>query len=189
MNKLLQAQLDMVISGDLTLVNKQHLKTLELQPAGKLVAPTHIFPSTKEHFALLKSLGADRAITKIVMHQDATSKPWKTTGFEIFFKNGSSILLGAKGNNSWTATLSRKVKSIHIDNTSTDSSRTYRGVRFYDDKDSYIDYTGFYAPLLSEACGKKAMDGGYELIGVSATLGNSGCWLNFLVWPEQQAIV
>jgi len=123
----------MFISGDL--VNKQHLKTLELQPAGKPVAPTHIFPSTKEHFALLKSLGADRSFTKIVMHHDNTSKPEKTTGFEICFKNGSSILLGAKGT-TYTATLSRKVKSILIDNTQTYSDRTYRGVRFYDDKDS-----------------------------------------------------
>jgi hypothetical protein len=62
----LQAQLDMFMSGDMSLVNKQHLKILELQPAGKQVAPTHIFPSTKDHFALLKSLGADRAFTKIV---------------------------------------------------------------------------------------------------------------------------
>ena len=65
------------MSIDPTLVNKQHLKTLELQPAGKQVAPTHIFPSTKEHFALLKSLGADRAVTKIVAHDDKTSKPFK----------------------------------------------------------------------------------------------------------------
>ena len=136
MNKLLQAQLDMVMSENFALMNKQHLKTLELQPAGKPVAPTHIFPSTKEHFALLKSLGADRAFTKIVFHRDRTSTPYKTTGFEICFKNGSSILLGAKGNDTWRATLSRKVKSIHIEDTDTGSWRTARRVRFYDDKDS-----------------------------------------------------
>ena len=120
--KLLQAQLINVMSVDPTTFNKQHLKILELQPAGKSVAPTHIFPSTKEHFALLKSLGADRAFTKIVQHEDRTSKPWKTTGFEIFFKNGSNILLGAKGNDTNTATLSQKKKSIHIDNTVTRSN-------------------------------------------------------------------
>ena len=117
-------------------VNKQHLKTLELQPAGKSVAPTHIFPSTKEHFALLKSLGPDSAFTKIVNHHDKTSTPWKTTGFEICFKNGSSILLGAKGNDTCSASLSRKVKSIHIENTTTGSNKTFTYVRFYDDKDS-----------------------------------------------------
>ena len=176
---------------DSTAINKQHLKILEMQPAFILVAPTHIFPSTKEHFALLKSLGPDRAFTKIVMHCDRTSKPCKTTGFEICFKNGSSILLGAKGTHTnWPATLDRKVKSIHIDNTCTDLYLTFRYIRFYNDEDSQIDLTHFWNPLLSEACGKKAIDGGYELIGVSATIGSSGCWLNnFLVWPEQQAIV
>ena len=108
-------------------------------------------------------------------------------GAEISFKNGHKILLGSQGNSIATATLSRKVKYIHVLNSNTDSDRTNRCVRFYDDdKDNLI---GFYAPLLSEACGKKAIDGGYELIGVSATLGSSGCWVNFLVWPEQQAIV
>ena len=117
-------------------MNKQYLKILELQPAGEQIVPTHIFPSTKEHFALLKSLGADRAFTKIVEHRDYTSKPYKTTGFEICFKNGSSILLGAKGNYKRAATLPRKVKSIHFDNTEKNSERAYRNVRFYDDKDS-----------------------------------------------------
>ena len=116
-------------------MNKQYLKILELQPAGEQIVPTHIFPSTKEHFALLKSLGPDRAFTKIVTHRDKTSKPWKTTGFEICFKNGSSILLGAKGNDTGTAKLSRKVKSIHIDNTGTNSYGNYRNMRFYDDKE------------------------------------------------------
>ncbi len=60
---------------------------------------------------------------------------------------------------------------------------------FYDNKDSEIYRTDFYDPLFSEDVPKKAIDGGYELIGVSATLGSSGCWVNFLVWPEQQAIV
>jgi hypothetical protein len=73
--QLLQAELDMV-KGDLFLMNKQHLKILELQPAGKQVAPTHIFPSTKDHFALLKSLGADIEFTKLVHNCDSTSKPW-----------------------------------------------------------------------------------------------------------------
>ena len=67
---MLQAQLINVMSVDPTNFNKQHLKTLELQPADKPVAPTHIFPSTKDHFALLKSLGADRALTKLVEHRD-----------------------------------------------------------------------------------------------------------------------
>ena len=177
------------MSGDMTLVNKQHLKTLELHPAGRTVAPTHIFPSTKDHFALLKSLGADRAFTRLVEHQDNTSNPWKTTGFEICFKNGSSILLGAKGTNNIDATLSRKVKSILIDNTITHSDKTYRCVRFYDEKDSQIDFTGLLNPLFSESVAKKAIDGGYELIGVSATIGSSGSWVNFLLWPEQQAII
>ena len=96
-------------------MNKQHLKILEFQPAGKSVIPTHIFPSTKEHFALLKSLGADRAFTKLVRHHDTTNMPWITTGFEICFKNGSSILIGAKGNYLDAADLTKKVKSIHIE--------------------------------------------------------------------------
>ena len=83
------------MSGDSTAVNKQYLKILELHPAGKQIVPTHIFPSTKEHFALLKSLGADRAFTQIVEHEDYTRTPYKTTGFELFFNNGSSILFGA----------------------------------------------------------------------------------------------
>ena len=54
----MQAKIDELI--DPTIFNKRYLKILSLQPAGKVIAPTYSFPSTKEHFDLLKSLGSDR---------------------------------------------------------------------------------------------------------------------------------
>jgi hypothetical protein len=85
---LLQAQLDILLKVDLTIINKQHLKILELQPTGKLIAPTYCFPSTKEHFNLLKSLGSDRTFSSLTTRCDKSSKPYNTAGVEIFFKNG-----------------------------------------------------------------------------------------------------
>ncbi|MFN9908122.1 MAG: hypothetical protein ACK56F_18645 [bacterium] len=61
----MQAQLDIFMLGDVAAINKKHLKILALQPAGKSVIPNYIFPSTKEHFDLLKSLGTDRAFQKL----------------------------------------------------------------------------------------------------------------------------
>ena len=98
-------------------------------------------------------------------------------------------MLGAKGTNTDYVNLSRKVKSIQIENSEANSYGTYRYVQFYDEKDSEIGFTYFWNPLFSESVAKKAIDGGYELIGVSGTIGSSGNWLFFLVWPEQQAIV
>ena len=44
-------------------------------------------------------------------------------------------------------------------------------------------------PAFSEDVPKKAIDAGYELIGVSLTVESGGSWLNFLLWPENQPIV
>jgi len=62
-------------------------------------------------------------------------------------------------------------------------------VRFYDDKDSSIDGAYFMNPAFLEDVPKKAIDAGYELIGVSVTVDSGGSWLNFLLWPENQPIV
>ena len=67
---LLQAQLNAFIAVDPAIFNKQHLKILALQPSGKSVIPNYIFPSTKEHFDLLKSLGSDRAFQSLTIHLD-----------------------------------------------------------------------------------------------------------------------
>ena len=91
---------------DPALFNKQHLKLFALQPAGRFIAPSFSFPSTKEHFDLLKSLGPDRAFSQLTIHTDTSIKPHKTTGAEILFKNGSTILLGAKANSTYATTLS-----------------------------------------------------------------------------------
>ena len=62
--KELQAQLDALIlfkdHAKSTAENLKHLKLLALQPAGKTTAQTHSFPSTAEHFNLLRALGKDR---------------------------------------------------------------------------------------------------------------------------------
>ena len=73
------------------------------------------------------------------------------TGFEICFQNGSSILLGAKGNVSYFADLTRKVKSIHLNKTFTGLNGTFRKVRFCDDKDSQIGFISLDNPLFSES--------------------------------------
>jgi len=58
--ELLQDQLNACIAVDPAIFNKQHLKILALQPEGEQINPTYTFPSTKDHFILLQSLGADR---------------------------------------------------------------------------------------------------------------------------------
>ena len=92
--QLMQAQLDALIKDTSIVVNKQHLKIFALQPAGRLITPTYSFPSTYEHFELLKSLGPDKQFTHLNTKWDTSSKPYKMTGSEICFKNGKTILLG-----------------------------------------------------------------------------------------------
>jgi len=91
----LQSQLNAFIAVDPAGFNKQHLKVLELQPAGRFIAPSFSFPSTKTHFELLKSLGPDRQFTSLTTKYDHNSKPHKLIGVEISFKNGQKIQLGA----------------------------------------------------------------------------------------------
>ena len=43
---LLQARLDRVLKFDPVLINLQHLRLIEMQPAGKVAPQTHSFPST-----------------------------------------------------------------------------------------------------------------------------------------------
>ena len=120
--QLLEAQLNAFISVDLAIFNKQHFKLFALLPVGRFIAPSFSFPSSKEHFDLLKSLGPDRAFSQLTIHTDTSIKPHKTTGAEILFKNGSTILLGAKVNNTYATTLSQKVKSILIEALLTNPS-------------------------------------------------------------------
>jgi len=83
----IQAKLDALLKQDPVDANKQHLKLLALQPPGMATNVTNSFPSTKEHFDLLRSLGKDRQPVKIVF-QVTQSKPCKTLGVELHFKNG-----------------------------------------------------------------------------------------------------
>ncbi len=156
-----------------------------MQPAGKSVIPNYIFPSTKEHFDLLKSLGSDRAFQSLTIHLDKSKVPYKTAGAEMTLKNGSTILIGAKGSHPLTANISRKVKQIHIESTGTNTNETWRWIRFYDDKNSQINCTALCNPLYTEDVQKKTIDQGYELIGVSLTIdSDERAWFNFLLWPE-----
>ncbi len=130
-----------LIALDPAIFNKQHLQILALQPAGKSVIPNYIFPSTKEHFDLLKSLGTDRTLQSLTIHRDCSKAPYKTTGAEMTFKNGLTILIGAKGSlHSFPANISRKVKQIRIDKTTTTTIETYRRLNFIDDSNSSLAY-------------------------------------------------
>ena len=112
--------------------NKALLHLMALQPAGKAVNLTHVFPSTAEDFSLLKSLGADRQFKELHIHRDGR-KPYTTTGVSIIFKNGKTILLGAKGTGTNTAALSRKACAVEITKTNTNSNGSSIWIRFYDD--------------------------------------------------------
>ena len=76
----MQAKFDALIQDIPVIQNKRYLKILELQPAGKLTSSTFSFPSTLEHFELLKSLGSDRTFTRIETKADKSTKPWKMCG-------------------------------------------------------------------------------------------------------------
>ena len=57
----LTSQLAAFLKLDPELINKQHLRLLEMQPAGKFVPQTHRFPVTKAHFDSLRSLNPNKA--------------------------------------------------------------------------------------------------------------------------------
>ena len=99
------------------------------------------------------------------------------------------MLFGHKGTgNLWTANLPKKVCSILVDKTNTDSDRCCRWIYFYDESGNSIGNTAIYDPIFKEGVGKQSIPGDHELVGVSLSLNPSSNWLNFLVWPKQQPI-
>ena len=119
---------------------------------------------------------------------DNSVKPYKTTGVQINFINGSNILLGTEGNDSSGSDTEEKVKHICIENTWKNSNGTQRSVCFYDENNRAIDSMNMFNPTFEENVPKQTIETGYELIGVSLTIESGGAWLNFLLWPENQPI-
>ena len=167
---------------DPALFNKQHLKLFALQPAGRFIAPSFSFSSTKEHFDLLKSLGPDRAFFNLQSIQILALSFIKLLVLIFCSQMGQLILLRAKVNNTYTFAESYSVRiEAHLAN----QSLTWIHVQFYDDNNNIISgNAGFYILLFTEDVQNKAIDQGYELIGASLNLESSGSWLNFLLWPE-----
>jgi len=62
-------------------------------------------------------------------------------------------------------------------------------VNFYDDANNKIGWSAIYNPAFADELPKKAIDPGFELIGISLTIDSGGSWLNFLFMPENQPII
>ena len=77
----LTSQLAAFLKLDPELINKRYLKLLEMQPAGEVAPNMLIFPLTKDHFDLLRSLDPNKSrINGLKLHHDVKSKPCRTVG-------------------------------------------------------------------------------------------------------------
>ena len=176
-------------TADATALNKARLKLIALQPAGKSVTATHSFPNSKQDFDLLKSLGPDPIKEIKTFKVKATSsKPFKMIGLQLTFSNGGTRLFGTKGDNLYSASLTRKVRSIEVKDTDTDSDRSLRMLYFFDETGKRIDSTGIFDPQFKEKVPRQALAADEDLIGVSLTVSEGGSWLNFLAWPKGQTM-
>ena len=81
----LTSQLATFLKIDPELINKQHLRLLEMQPAGEVAPNMLIFPLTKDHFDLLRSLDPNKSrINGLKLHYKYKSEPM-SFGVELFF--------------------------------------------------------------------------------------------------------
>lgn len=160
---------------------------IELQPPGKDAPSNLSFPSTKEHFDILKSLGPDRSLVKVFRYVTDT-KPRKVTGFKLEFKGGKTSLLGKEAKDFDANTLTDTV-CIELSKPVlySDSDGRYRSFYFKNPNSECNESFLLWSPLYTEEEERiLVVPELHDLVGMSLTTDSEGfiTWCNFYAWPR-----